>query len=82
MATFIITKHAEQRMKERNIAYPLWKDLASAGKKTKRYIKKKCAEHGFKDNYIYFRNVQSVFICAPLEPGTYVIVTAFNVESD
>lgn len=83
MPFFIISKHAELRMKERNIPSPLGLKLIPAGKKTRKAIRDACEKNGLKNewgsNYVYFVNGNYVFVCIIQDIAKYKVVTAFEL---
>jgi hypothetical protein len=83
MLIFTISKHAEVRMKERNIPSPIGLKLIAAGKKKRKAIRVACEKNGLKNewgsNYVYFVNGNYVFVCIIEDIAKYKVVTAFEL---
>lgn len=87
-AVFKLTKHAKQRLSERNIKPPKGTILYPVGKKTRRRIRESCECHGCNTvDYIYFMTrggkIEDLFIyvCKQLDAGVFLLITAFKYKT-
>ncbi len=79
---FIPTKHAIERMRERQIPYPAYRmNLSPAGRKIKRRILKSCPASGDCENgrvyWVY--NNRFVYVCKVLTEFRFLIITALDL---
>mgnify|MGYP003502215288 CR=1 FL=1 len=81
---FKITKHAKERMLERNIKPPTSSMvLKCAGKKLKKRIRERCVRKGVESGKIYWvKNDGTVYVCAQEDVGVYCVITAFNLNEN
>lgn len=86
MKRFSFTKHAEKRMRERDISDPNKLSLVLAKNKAKKYIVQNCPKNKYRNDHVYFRTnnkgARSVFVCKVLGLGEYLVVTAFKIQSN
>lgn len=86
MKTFLLTNHAEIRMKERSIPSPSDIRLKSAGRKMRKIIRKNCLINGYKNEwgseFVYYTNNRYVFVCVIKDIATYLVITAFDITQE
>ena len=85
---FEISKHAHDRMRERDIPDPHKVSLRVAKKKAKKLIVKQCKKHGYDNSYLYMRtndrdlSSRIVYVCKVIGLRHYKVITAFHLQYD
>jgi len=79
---FIITQHAQRRLRQRGIEPPSGElNLRPIGKKTLRAVRESCKFSAKKKGTVYFKlNKFTIYVCKPVGVAKYILITAFNIK--
>lgn len=79
---FIITKHAEKRIRLRGIEPPSEAmNLKGASKKVLKKIKRSCPESYGQPGIVYYTlNRRTIYVCRQIGVAKYVLITSFILE--
>ena len=81
MLEFIISKHAKERMEQRNIISPNSRMFVDVNKRLKTRLKKLCPKEKYNPNCVYFITKNGdCYVCIPEDIAKYTVITAFNMD--
>lgn len=84
---FILSKHAIQRIWQRQLPSPINESLVICKNKIKKKIRATCTQNGWKKDDVYWRtnsvreNGQyAIYVCKQIDIAKYIVITAFWLD--
>jgi hypothetical protein len=84
---FVLNKHAEERIWQRQLPSPVNESLVIAKNKIKKQIRATCKKKGYQKDDVYWRTNRvrengqyAVYVCKQIDIAKYIVITAFWLD--